>query len=124
MSTSPLHHLDHIAVFVSNLSAAKEFYERALGLELVEEREYARAFIATMRSDSFEVRLSQPKQGEITPHLNHLSYRLSRHEHDRLVEDLRRRGIPFSGPHEFEGERFIKIKDPDGIIWECICAGT
>jgi len=109
--------LDHIGVFVRDLERARAFYEGVLGLELAARSEDEAFRIWTFRHGAFEVHLFEPKkQGD--PRIDHVAVRVSREELDEKIKELRGKEISFSGPHRFEGTTFVKVRDPDGSVFE------
>ena len=112
--------LDHIGVFVSDLERAREFYEATLGMQLVERDEDDSHHMMTLRAGDQEIHLFQPKSSRAA-HLNHVSYRIDAARFDDFVRGLESRGVAYSGPHRYRNTKFVKFKDPDGLIWECLC---
>ena len=109
--------LDHVGVFVSDLDRSRIFYEETLGLALAAKSEDDAFRIWTFRRGGLEVHLFEPKKTG-APRIDHVAIKATRAELDQRIEDLRRRGIAFTGPHVFEGTVFIKVMDPDGAMWE------
>lgn len=116
--------LDHLGVFVSDVGRARAFYEKHLGVRFVEASEDARFRMATLRASGHELHLFQAKRGKTRPRLDHVSYRVAPAAFAPLLRRLRRRKIAFEGPFAFQRTRFIKFRDPDGLVWEVITDGT
>lgn len=112
--------LDHIGVMVKDLARSRRFYEEALGMRAEGETEDAAFRILTMRKEGVEVHLFESKRGPVPSRVDHIAFRVTGETLARVDAELRERGHDVSGPHAFEGTRFIKVRDPDGIPWEII----
>ena len=121
MLNKQFHSLHHIGIFVADLERSREFYEKHLGMQLVEQSEDDSAWMMTLQAGDQEVHLFQAKDTAARPHINHLAYWIDPEDLDPTMKDLTRRGIAFTGPHRYRNTVFIKFQDLDGITWECIC---
>ena len=114
--------MDHLVVYVSDLAAAREFYERTIGCEYVDETEDARGWTMTLaHSGGQHIRLRRMREQQPQTGLSHVAYRVSDIEFNELVADLERRGVRRCGPLQEGKERSISFRDPDGVLWECVC---
>jgi len=114
--------LDHVGIFVSDLERARSFYQQNLNFEFVEEDEDETVWMMTLKGGGQEVHLFKAKSPGRSPHINHLAYRVSASQLESLMSDLKRRGVSFEGPERYKNTRFIKFKDPDGLVMEYICS--
>ncbi|MGE0173990.1 MAG: VOC family protein [Oligoflexales bacterium] len=112
--------LEHLGVFVSDLETSRRFYQERLGMSFVDASEDENVDMVTLRKGNQEIHLFKAKDPNIKPHLDHVAYQVSKREFDGTVEDFKRRGIAFSGPHRYKNTQFIKFKDPDGVTWEFV----
>lgn len=112
--------LDHLGLFVTDLERSRAFYEEVLGMRLVDRDEDEGFFMLTLRGGAREVHLFQPKAPDVPARIDHIALRVGPDAFEWHMADLRRRGIPFSGPHRYRGTRFVKLADPDGLVWEYI----
>ena len=114
--------LSHLVVVVSDLSEAREFYERNFGFELIEEVEDADGWTAMLAGPAHELHLHRCKRPNTPVGLNRAAYVLEESAFDRLVADLERRGVARSGLQRSGDRRWIRFRDFDGVEWECATA--
>jgi glutathione S-transferase len=111
--------IDHVTVYVSDLSRSTAFYEEHLGMRIISEHEDASAFTVVLRAGAQEVHLLKSKSA-IPPRVDHVSCLVSADRLSELLRELPKRSVPMSGPFEKDGARSIRIKDPDGVTWELL----
>ncbi|MCG3199944.1 MAG: VOC family protein [Candidatus Omnitrophica bacterium] len=125
--------LDHVAVQVSDLSAAIDFYTRTLGLELLfrELDPVHHEAFAFLRLEGGNLELLQrlsednspiPLEARIPepPYTPHVA--LATENIEKILEALADRGVPIlKGPLEIPGKvKWLYFSDPDGNILEFV----
>jgi catechol 2,3-dioxygenase-like lactoylglutathione lyase family enzyme len=112
--------MDHIGAFVSDLERAVAWCQDMLGMRLAAEDHDGGARMAVLRFGGQEVHLFEDKMGRTAPRLDHVAGRVRAPGLEEAMRRLGERGVAFSGPHTYQDTSFIKVRDPDGLVWELI----
>lgn len=113
--------IDHVAINVNDLDAALKFYTEVLGLK-VTEREYSKPgieYFLDCGSSLIGLIQGDPK-GE--KHFfadgglgaNHVSFRVPKADFDRVVEEVKLRGLTITFMKKREKSWSLYFLDPDG----------
>jgi catechol 2,3-dioxygenase-like lactoylglutathione lyase family enzyme len=113
--------IDHVALNVRDLQASLEFYTGALGLK-ISEREHQKPGVEHfLDCGSSLVGLIQGDGGgERHPFrdggigANHFSFRVHTGQFDRIVSELKLRGVPIKFTKKREKSWSVYFEDPDG----------
>jgi len=113
--------IDHVAINVSDLDKALEFYTKVLGLKITE-REYSKPGIEYFLDcgASLVGLIQGEREGE--EHFfkdggigaNHVSFRTSTGDFDKIVEELKERKVPIHFFKKREKSWSVYFSDPDG----------
>jgi catechol 2,3-dioxygenase-like lactoylglutathione lyase family enzyme len=116
-----IHGIDHVALNVRDLDKSLEFYTKVMGLS-VTQREYSKPGIEYfLDCGSSLLGLIQGRESE-GEHLlqdggiggNHVSFRVDTKEFDRMVEEIKRRGLTVTFLKKREKSWSVYFLDPDG----------
>lgn len=105
-STFQANTLDHVALNVTDVAGASDFYAKHLVLKLVQGDGKRRAFMGTQEGEGFSLALFPAEFSG----LNHYAYAIRNYDPGRVVEVLKEANLE---PHR-EQDR-VYFKDPDGI---------
>ncbi|WP_223276063.1 VOC family protein [Algoriphagus aquimarinus] len=125
MSTFAQIKVNHIAVHVSNLNSSKEFYQKIVGLEEIEEpfKDGVHAWYDIGGGAALHI-IEAPNVPTQISKVNHLCFSMK--DMDAFIKTLENTNYPFeSWPGEkgkvtvrVDGVRQIYIQDPDGMWLE------
>jgi catechol 2,3-dioxygenase-like lactoylglutathione lyase family enzyme len=107
----------HIALRVSNMARAREFYEAILGLKVVWEPDPDNVYLSSGQDNIALHAASEPADG--AQRLDHFGFILPTKEAvDRAQEELRGKGVVISKPAKDhrDGSRSFYAADPDGNV--------
>jgi catechol 2,3-dioxygenase-like lactoylglutathione lyase family enzyme len=107
----------HIALRVSDMARAREFYEGILGLAVVWEPDAENVYLSSGEDNIALHAAAGPIQGG--QRLDHFGFVLpTRGDVDRAEEELKRKGVRISKPAKDhrDGSRSFYTSDPDGNV--------
>ena len=113
--------IDHVAINVSDLDKALEFYTKVLGLKITE-REYSKPGIEYFLDCGTSLVGLIQGEGEGEKHFfkdggigaNHVSFRTSTGDFDAIIEELKERKVPVHFFKKREKSWSVYFSDPDG----------
>ena len=115
----------HVALRVTNLPRAKQFYTETLGFPVIAEMPGLVRFLAGGTAFALRAPSEQtPKGDAFSPHrvgIDHIALACAEEtELDRVAAALAKAGIENTGAKMDEtlGKRYVAFKDPDRIAWE------
>ena len=133
----PIKALGEVVLRVSNLDTMQEFYEKVVGLELLERSENTMAFfrIAPDYEGHTQSLALFDQSGEadhrsrhytgVDPEkstLHHIAFTISLSDYEAEKERLRNLGLDVeTGEHSWVHYRSLYITDPDGNVVEFVC---
>ena len=136
-STRPIKALGEVVLRVRNLDTMQEFYEKVIGLELLERFENTMVFfrIGPDHEDHAQSLALCDQSGEadhpslhytgLDPEkstLHHIAFTISVSDYEAEKERLRNLGLDVeTGEHAWVHFRSLYITDPEGIVVEFVC---
>ncbi len=116
----PIRGVYEVAIRVSDLARAENFYCKILGLK-VGLRDEKRNWLFLRAADSSGIIVLQEDQG--TWPAQHLAFSVSESEIEKSAKQLHNNGISVEGPllHDWIPARSVYFEDPDGHALE-LCA--
>ena len=136
-TTRPIKALGEVVLRVRNLDTMQEFYEKVVGLELLERYENAMAFfrIAPDHEGHIPTLALFDQFGEadhrsrhytgLDPEkspLHHIAFTISASDYEAEKERLRNLGLDVeTGEHTWVHYRSLYITDPEGNVVEFVC---
>jgi catechol 2,3-dioxygenase-like lactoylglutathione lyase family enzyme len=105
--------LDHVAIAVSDLDRAEEFYREVLGLERVQPQWDPPRIMAAQGSGMALFPEGEDFPGETAPHILHVAFRVDREAFDVARAELDERGTEVSFSDHGTAHS-IYFTDPDG----------
>jgi catechol 2,3-dioxygenase-like lactoylglutathione lyase family enzyme len=119
----------HVALRVTNLPRAKQFYTETLGFPMIMEVPGLVLFLAGGTAFGLRAPSDQtPANDSFSPHrvgIDHIALACTDEtELDRVAEALEKAGVDNTGAKMDEtlGKRYVAFKDPDRIAWELYMA--
>jgi catechol 2,3-dioxygenase-like lactoylglutathione lyase family enzyme len=119
----------HVALRVTNLPRAKQFYTETLGFPMIMEVPGLVLFLAGGTAFGLRAPSDQtPVNDSFSPHrvgIDHIALACTDEtELDRVAEALEKAGVDNTGAKMDEtlGKRYVAFKDPDRIAWELYMA--
>ena len=105
--------LDHVAIAVSDLDRAEDFYREVLGLERVQPQWDPPRIMASAGSGMALFPKGEDFPGETSPHILHVAFRVDREAFEAARAELDERGIEVSFS-DHGAAHSIYFNDPDG----------
>ena len=119
----------HVALRVSDLPRAKQFYTETLGFPVIAEMPDLVLFLAGGTAFGLRAPSPQTPSGDtFSPHrvgIDHIALACTEEtELNRVADALAKAGIENTGTKTDEtlGKRYVAFKDPDRIAWELYMA--
>ena len=118
--------LGHVVLKVRDAGKSKDFYMRALGLQVAHEDLQRGAVFLSFGQEHHELALFQLATGEAPdaaqPGLHHMAWQLGSFEELRQAyQELKAMGVPIESTAEHNVTRSVYFHDPDGNRVELYC---